>query len=476
MANPQQNKPDRDWYTIPVSSLVRGGTLLGLVVALVVGILIFQRWEHHSLRGRAEAAIAEGAALERQLQLRDDYEQVRREHYSAFQELDTAKAELEAEHYRSALDRADRGVDQLQRILNVQQGPNQGRSRFVDVQGGVEYRRGERGAWKRARPNDTLNPGDWVKTSGDGTAEIRFDDGSKYVLRRDTMVRLGSDRNELTGGEEQVTDVVFGWVELNTTQSGSRVTTPKSEAQVRRDSEALVSFDREEDSGKFASYRGTMEVKAESGQTREVRELQQVDQVGDLLSQPKALPAQVQLLRPSNDQQIALEEEETQLAWQPVSGARQYSLAISRSPLFADQVISDPDRRKTTARLGLQDEGIFFWRVAAVDRSGNQGPWSEPRAFRVAAVGATEEAEDTTPPVLLIQEVQTYGSLVLVSGKTEPGATVTINEEPVSVQLDGSFSKTIQMTQAGFAFVEIVAVDAWDNPTEMKRRVFIDAL
>ena len=71
--------------------------------------------------------------------------------------------------------------------------------------------------------------------------------------------------------------------------------------------------------------------------------------------------------------------------------------------------------------------------------------------------------------------MQAYGSLVIVNGRTEPGATVTINKEPVSVQVDGSFSKTIQMSEAGFAFIHIVATDAWSNPTEVKRRVFVDA-
>ena len=71
--------------------------------------------------------------------------------------------------------------------------------------------------------------------------------------------------------------------------------------------------------------------------------------------------------------------------------------------------------------------------------------------------------------------MQPYGSLVLVNGRTEPGAAVLINNEPASVQLDGSFSKTIQMTQVGFAFITVVATDAWNNSNEVKRRVFIDA-
>ncbi|MCP4205134.1 MAG: hypothetical protein GY769_24760, partial [bacterium] len=103
------------------------------------------------------------------------------------------------------------------------------------------------------------------------------------------------------------------------------------------------------------------------------------------------------------------------------------------------------------------------------------GAWSETRSFRIASLHGVGGIEDKDPPDVSIEEVQTYGSLVLVNGRTEPGATVRINDEPVSVELNGSFSKTIQMTQVGFAFITVVATDAWNNSREVKRRVFIDA-
>lgn len=463
------------WYSISLSSVRRVAVLLVIVSGLIGGSLLYQRWEHLSLRDRTESTIQKATDLTRRVERRDAFEQIRIEHSAAWEDLEVARSEFAAERYRPALERAERSLTKLQSVLHIGQGPQAGRSRFVSIQGGVEYRRGERGAWKRARSHDVLNPGDWVKTSPDGTAEIRLPDRSKYVLRRNSMIRLGVSRNLLTSTEEPDTRVEFGWVDVNTSRRPSKVTTPKSQARVRMDSEAQISFDPDQGASRIATYRGSAEVVASNGQTRELGALQQVEQVGDLLSAPKAIPDRPKLLQPTDDQQIDLASRQLSLTWSPDQGAYRYNLQVSRSPLFAPNIVADDNRRKTSAKLGLRGEGIFYWQVAAIDREGAKGPWSEPQALRVAALKRPEEVEDDVPPELGIEDMQAYGSLVIVNGRTEPGAAVQINEEPVSVQVDGSFSKTIQMKQVGFAFMRIVATDAWDNPTEVKRRVFIDA-
>lgn len=472
----QPEKPGGvQWYTVSLSSVRRVVTLLAVVSGLIGGFLLLQRWEHRELRERAEAAIAEATDLTRRVERRGDYEQIRIEHFSAWEELEVARSEVADERYREALERAQRSLEELREVLQIDQGPQEGKGRFVSVQGGVEYRRGERGAWKRARRQDSLNPGDWVKTSSDGTAEIRLPDGSKYVLRRNTMVRLGSSRNLLTGTEVPVTDIAFGWVDINTSRRSSKVKTPKAEAEVRKNSKGQVEFHPEQGSGRLAVFEGSGEIVSQGGQTRQVGALQQVEQIGDLLSAPKPLPSQPKPLRPADDQQVDLAERSLELVWAAVPGSFRYALQISRSPLFEPNIISEDNRRKTSAKLGLKGEGIYYWQVAAIDRDGSRGPWSEPRAFRVAALERPDGADDTTPPELEIADLQAYGSLVIVNGRTEAGAKVTINDEPVSVQVDGSFSKTIQVSQVGFAFIRVVATDAWDNPTEVKRRVFVDA-
>ena len=365
---------------------------------------------------------------------------------------------------------------ELDSIFELGQESSERKSRFLSVQGGVEYRRGERGAWNKARTNDSLNPGDWVKTSDSGTAEIRFPDGSTYVLRYNTLVHLGSDFDSTTGGDP-VANIEFGWVEFNTAQGGSsRVKTPKSEAILEGDTEVTISYDPNRAEGHYTTFSGGTRVTSASGQIQEMVALQKVDQQGDLLSPPRPVPPSPQLSGPTNGQEIDFDsQKELRLAWDRVSEAPRYALNVSRSQIFASNIIEDDNRRKTSARVGIRGEGIFYWRVAAYDREGALGAWSETRSFRIASLRGLSDIEDKIPPDLSIEEVQPYGSLVLVNGRTEPGATVAINEEPVSVELDGSFSKTIQMTQTGFAFITVVATDAWNNSSEEKKRVFIDA-
>lgn len=468
-------KKERAWYSISVATVRRAVTMVVFVVVLVAGYLGFQRMERYMLQRDAWRTIEEATELTTQLRNRDDFRQIYTNHRDAWTLLEEARGEYETEAFDHALAHAARSLAMLKSVLDV--GKTRGTHRFLSLQGNVEIqRRGRRGAWRRARSQDTLRPGDWVKTATDGTAEILFPDGSVYTLRQNTMVHLGdSSQGDEASDTKRTTDIVFGWVELNTAEAASTVATPKSEARVRSDSEAMVSYDETRAQGRFAAYTGGLEVRSASGQSQEVGALQLVEQVGDLLSAPKPLPGKPTLLGPPNEQEIDFDaESELQLAWEPTERANRYALQVSQSQLFASNIIDDL-RSKTTARVGIRGEGSFFWQVAAIDREGAQGPWSNPGTFRVVSLRGIGEADDQTPPELEIRSTETYGALVIVNGKTEPGAKVTINGESVSLRRDGSFSKTVQMTQEGWGFVEIKATDAWDNEAVQRVQVFIDA-
>ena len=167
---------------------------------------------------------------------------------------------------------------------------------------------------------------------------------------------------------------------------------------------------------------------------------------------------------------------ELELSWEPMAGAARYALQVSRNRLFVDNVIDVDSRVKASARLGLRGEGIFEWRVAAVSRQGLQGPWSAPRSFRVFSVRRSASEGDTTAPPLEIEEVQSYGSIFMVAGRTEPGSAVEVNREPVVVEADGSFTKTVQLTQEGWSIVEIRSRDVSGNEAVRRRRVFVETL
>ena len=65
---------------------------------------------------------------------------------------------------------------------------------------------------------------------------------------------------------------------------------------------------------------------------------------------------------------------------------------------------------------------------------------------------------------------------MILAGRTEPGAILRINGETVTVDADGTFTKTVQFTTEGWNFVEVRATDAWGNEAERRRRVFVETL
>lgn len=463
-----EKKRKRGWYSVSVASVRRLFTFIGVVVLIVLGVVFYQRWEGYALERTAERQIEEATAIIAAIEARPDAAQVRIDHRAAWELLDEARTTYAERNFARSVERGERCLIVLDAI--GRQG--EGSIRVLSAQGGVEFRRGERGSWKRLRSHDTLNPRDWVKTSTDGSAEMLFADGTVFTLRQSTMVHLGG---AMTGGDEK-TAISFGRVELNTSEKDQTVTTPKSEARVRRDSEALVAFDRDRGSGRFAAFTGGLDVRSESGQSREVRALQQVALEDDRLLEVENLPGRPVLTGPADDHAVDLNGgSEVELAWRPVASSRRYLLRISNSRLFATSLIEDR-RTKSSARVQVRAEGHYFWQVAALDAEGNPGPWSEVRSFRAASLASIEEVNDKVPPAIDILGIEPYGNIVIVNGKTESGATVTINDEAVLLKSDGSFRSTIQMGQAGWNVLKIVATDAWNNSSTERVRVFIDAL
>ncbi|HXU33279.1 MAG TPA: FecR domain-containing protein [Thermoanaerobaculia bacterium] len=480
--------PRRNWYSISVDTLRTLGVLIVAAGLLAVGVRYFHQWEQKALareasrvidsaRSKLDAAEPLARATERKI-----LDQAR---------LDIAAAEaayLQAS-YRAAIESAKRAISSLGAGMGGGAGSGKGAANFVTVQGTVEYRRGEDGDWQAAKSRITLEPGDYVRTSS-GSAEVVFADGTFYTVRANTQFIVSSVRGA-DGGEGQSIRMDYGWVDLSTRTKPSQVATPGAQAHVRESSEAFVSYDRAAGQGRFGAVRGGLDLASSTGLKRSVGELEQVVQSGGQLSAAERLPGAPRLSEPADQAEVdfdpALDRRATDklaLGWEPVSGAARYALQVGRNHLFVDNVIDVASRTKTTATLGLRGEGNFIWRVAAIDREGIQGPWSEPRKFRVAAAisgsrggaaGGAGAPRDKTPPRLDLEDVKPYGTVLIVGGKTEPGARVSINGEPVEVDLDGTFNKAIQMNREGWSTLEIRAVDPEGNPNVLYRKVFVGA-
>jgi hypothetical protein len=470
-------RPTKDWYSISVDTLRGWGLLLGILAAAGLGWLALNAWERRSLERDAREAIEEVAGLLGKVQPGGRASEFKSEFTAAYASFEQARAEYARAEYREAARSASRSRNLVQWLLEaLSPGGAPGQARFLSVQGEVEFRRANGGDWEEARVHVPLRPGDYVRTGG-GSAEILFLDGTLYAMRPNTQIIVASLRPGARGTTEQSVRMEYGWLDLNTADRPSKVVTPSAEARVEQKSEAFVAVDKASKRGRFGAIRGVLELAAKGGLTREVKELEQVVQTGDLLSAPEPLPGRPEPLDPMDNYEVDPGRgRRLVLTWKPVSGASRYALQVSRNHLFVDNIIDVANRTKTQATLGIQGEGTFQWRVAAFDRGGQPGPWSAARKFRVASFrsGGGPGEGDKTPPPLDLAGVKTYGSIFIVGGKSEPGSQVFVNEEPVKVEADGSFTKTIQLTKEGWSFIEIKARDVWGNESVSRQRVFVE--
>jgi hypothetical protein len=486
-AQPAQkaDRSGKDWYSVSVETL-RGGVLLTVMLILTAAAAFFYiRVASRSTADEARRVIEQAETLLQRLNgEKRATESFATDLAESQGELEEARARLKAGDSKGALDSAVSARDKLQGILDtLALRGGAGQAQFAQLQGEVEFRRGDGGDWQEARSRVQLQSGDYVRTGDSGSADIMFQDGTLYTVRPNTQFIVAPASGG--GAPEQSIQMEYGWVNLSTPkESSSNVKTPGAVARVKEASEAYVAVEKGSSQGRFGTIRGGMDVASNGGLTREVGELQQVVQTGDLLSDPKPMPAPPEPVEPEDGLLLDLDQtKRLVLAWSPVPGASRYALQISRNGLFVDNVIDAENRTKTRATLGVRGEGSFQWRVAAFSANGVQGPWSAPRTFRVSPAGTAPggapgpggEKRSGAPPSLDLDDVKAYGSIFMVAGRSEPGARIEVNGEQVKPNADGTFTKPVQLTKEGWNIIEVRARDAWGTETVRRQRVFVEA-
>lgn len=367
------DKRTRGWYTVSVDTL-RGGALLVLLAVLgFFGWVGYQRWMAGELEREAGTLLQEVSELLARAEATRPSGAFGEELDAARRAYEGAVADVQVERYGEAVAKGRRSRALLLALL--ESGPTgAGEAQFIAVSGGVEYRRGERGEWEEARSRVVLQSGDYVKTAGNGSAEIVFLDGTLYTVRPNTLFLVTRKQGTLFGTSEQAIRMEYGWVDLNTAQRGGRVETPRAEARVARESEAAVTFDQTTSSGTFVAYRGAIDVETADGETQRIESLQQLSQRGDKLAQVRQLPAEPLILRPNDNLELALETaDKVVLAWDPVAGAARYALQVSRNRLFVDNLI-DVDARDDERDARAQGRGHLRVAGGGAQPRGAPGP------------------------------------------------------------------------------------------------------
>lgn len=329
-------------------------------------------------------------------------------------------------------------------------------AKFVNLDGRVQIKKVNSVQWVDADYRTTLDKGDLIQTAADGAARITFADSTSYTIKPDTLVTV--EENNVT--RDQATTAVrvnTGAVDLSTPNwtspnSHAAVSVEDTVAQIRPNSRASVKSDPQTQESEILVASGSAQVqrgneKVELGQWQKASIV-----AGGPLKKSDVL-APPDLSEPLNLAPIIVEVPRAasiHFEWKPVKDAVSYTLRISATAMFT-KMVKQVRVQSSSAEISGLDAGDYFWNVIAVDADKKLSDVSETFKFTIVAQGRAQEM------MLEIGGTQLHGRVVEVFGKTEPGAALIINGQPVpGIDSDGGFRYFTQPLEPGEHSIVIV--------------------
>lgn len=468
-----QEKSSRDWYSVSLDTLrISVGTVLTLLVtaSLFIG---FTFWNEYRIEQKASEMVANARSLVGQLRVMKDLERHQGSYERGSELLSQAEQALVQEDFREAAKIGEESFQMLSDVLDqILNNGEQGIAWFVNVEGEVQYRRGESGPFVKAHSRDFLFEGDYVRSASSASAEIYFHwDETRFTIRPNTFFKVSGGRR---ANSDTLGFMEYGYVDLDTSQASSGVETRYSQVRISENSNASVEIDRKSKQSRIRVSEGGARVTSrETGEVAELNDRQQVIQKGSELGRVVDIPDAPRLLTPDDNHNVDIDStKKVQLRWQEVPDATRYALQISRSRLFGSTIIDTSRRVGNSATLGLRDEGSYVWRVAAISNTGVRGAWSEPRKFRVESWrGLAIERDEIAPPLEV--DVIMNGNIAILRGKSEPGARVEMDGKEIPVSGDGTFSTSEAVDGRGAKTLVFRAIDDSGNFREVKKQVYL---
>ncbi|HKV25344.1 MAG TPA: hypothetical protein VJN93_12190 [Candidatus Acidoferrum sp.] len=336
---------------------------------------------------------------------------------------------------------------------------SQTQARFVNLDGRVQVKKVNSVNWVDADYHTNLDKGDQIQTSTDGAARITFADGTTYTVKSGTFITveensMGNERPSSSGVR-----ITTGQVDLRTpnwsspdSRAAVSVEDTNTTASVRSNSHADVRADPEHKNDEIVVSSGSAEV--QRGQEKvEIGQYQKAvfSSTGPITKSDVLAPPD--LVAPPNFAPMIVESPKAatiHFEWKPVDQAVSYTLRISATAMFTKTLKEVPSTGNSAEVTGL-DAGDYFWTVTATDAKKQTSEVSETFHFTLVAQGKTQQM------VLEITGTELHGRVLELTGKTEPGAAIMVNGQPVPIIAgDGTFHYFTQPLEPGQHTIVII--------------------
>jgi len=343
-------------------------------------------------------------------------------------------------------------------------------AKFVNLDGKVQVKKVNSVQWVDADFRTSLDKGDQIQTSADGAARITFADNTTYTVKSGTFITV----EENSMGREQPSSsgirIKTGQVDLKTPNysspdSKAAVSMEDSVASLHSNSSAAVKSDPEHKENEIVVSSGSAEV--QRGQERvEIGAHQKASfPTGGPITKSDTL-APPELSSPRNFEPLIVENPKTaaiHFEWKAVPQAVSYTVRVSATAMFTRTAKEAAGVVGTSVDISGLDGGDYFWNVTATNAKKETSEVSETFRFTLVAQGKTQEM------ALEITGTQIHGRVVEIIGRTEPGAALIVNGQPVPIiAADGTFRHFTEPLEPGQHTIVIIGENRRGGTAEVK--------
>ncbi|MBX7183531.1 MAG: FecR domain-containing protein [Vicinamibacteria bacterium] len=325
---------------------------------------------------------------------------------------------------------------------------------FASIQGNVKTRGVGGLDWRTAEIRVPLRKSDLVRTYPSSSAEIKFFDETRVTVRPDSLITIEETSKDPNSTSSKVAwKVSSGEINYETTQKSGGSTeavTPTFRLALEGNSAGTM---RVGEGGltAVAQLAGAANIETKTGQKIRLtaNEGLKVDATGKAGAK-QVLPDAPTAAGPGGASGLLslAEGAPVPLSWSASAGASAYRVQIEAKSGAGREVVFDQNGLKgTAASIPGLSAGEFTFRVAGLTDDGVQGKFSGAVTFRVERVAPPRPPANAPAPALVIEAFEARNNVLRLVGKTEPGAKLTVNGDPVTVQPDGSFREFVTLAR-----------------------------
>lgn len=332
--------------------------------------------------------------------------------------------------------------------------------------GKVQQRKHGKSIWINSKIKNLLGEGDRIRTLSDSYTEVAFMDDSRLRLNSNAQAMIQKMRSNLLDNENEtsvslIEGDVLAMLSGNKKKSNFNFAVKGIETKINSNK---FWVEKTKADAKFANFEGEIEIASAGSKVLIKKNQGSIVKNNEKPSKPHYLLPMIELIEPLNG--IDLFESKIKFTWKPRADAHKYRIEISRDGQFAKIAASLESSQTSITLPDKLESGVFHWRVCGISKEGLPGQQGLSRSFHLI--------DDNTPPFIIVTKpgndlIVTENS-VQVTGSTENNASVVVQNNPVKVAIDGSFTHIAKL-EAGENKLIITAEDLAGNQTTIELNV-----